>query len=746
VCLAALAVAAPVAAQDPGNGLPTITPPAVMVRDDDGRVTVRAIRVDEPPRVDAILDEALYQTLQPITDFIQQDPDEGKLATEPTLVWILFDARNIYIAARCRDSQPSRIVANDMRRDGRNVSQNDNISVVLDTFHDRRNGYEFLMNSIGGAWDTQITDERDANRDWNTVWIPRSRRDAEGWTVEMAIPFRSLRYRGSGPQVWGINIRRNVRWKNELSYLSPVPRQYGARGILRLSQAATLVGLEAPPSALNLDIKPYAVGTVAADRTIDPAFDNDLESNAGFDLKYALAQSMTADFTYRTDFAQVEDDDLQVNLTRFNLFYPEKRDFFLEGQGIFAFGGAAAAAGTAGANAPPTNTPVLFFSRQIGLNGTRVVPIEAGGRLTGKAGRYSIGLLDIQTDDSLEALAVSTNFAVVRVKRDILRRSNIGFIATRRDPTAGTEGVNTVFGVDANLSFYQSVNIVGYYAGSRTPDLKGGDRSYRARFEYDVDLFGLQIEHLAAEPNFNPEIGFLRREDFIESLAQIRVSHRPDTGSAVRKFNYEAGINYITDNERQLENRQVRAGLRTDMDSGDSWSVVFSRDFEFLEEPFEIVPGVWVPAGAYHEPTLRATYTVGTQRRISGDISVARGGFYDGDRTDFSYRGRAELTSRLSIEPGISFNWVDLPTDRFIATLLTTRAMFSFTPRMLTAALIQYNSTSNLLTTNVRFRWEYRPLSELFIVYSDGRDTLASGFPTLSNRGLTFKLTRLFRF
>jgi hypothetical protein len=748
VCLAALAIGAPAAAQNSPNGFPTITPPAVMVRDAEGRVTIRAVRVDEPPRIDAILDEEHYRTLPPITDFIQQDPDEGQLATEPTLVWILFDARNIYIAARCRDSQPSRIVANDMRRDGRNVSQNDNISIVLDTFHDRRNGYEFLMNSIGGAWDTQITDERDANRDWNTPWVPRSRRDAEGWTVEMAIPFRSLRYRGSGPQVWGINIRRNVRWKNELSYLSPVPRQYGARGILRLSQAATLVGLEAPPSALNLDVKPYAVGSVTADRTIDPAFENEIEPNAGFDVKYGVAQRMTADFTYRTDFAQVEDDDLQVNLTRFNLFYPEKRDFFLEGQGIFAFGGAQAAPSTSGAaaSAPPTNTPVLFFSRRIGLNENRVVPIDAGARLTGKAGRYSVGLLDIQTDDSPEANAVSTNFAVVRVKRDILRRSHVGFIATRRDPPTLADGVNTVFGVDANLSFYQSLNIVGYYAGSRSPDRQGDDQSYRARFDYDADLFGLQVEHLAAERNFRPEIGFMRREDFIESLAQIRVSRRPQLDSAVRKYNYEAALDYITNNERQLENRQFRTGLRTDMQSGDAWSVMYFRDFEFLAEPFEIVPDILVPAGAYHSSTIRASYTVGTQRRISGDISVARGGFYDGDRTDLSYRGRAELTSRLSIEPGISFNWVDLPTDRFTATLLTTRATFSFTPRMLTAALIQYNSTSNLLTTNVRFRWEYRPLSELFIVYSDGRDTLTPGFPDLLNRGVTLKLTRLFRF
>ena len=395
-----------------------------------------------------MLDEKLYQTLTPITGFIQQDPDEGALATEPTLVWILFDARNIYIAARCRDSHPERIIANDMRRDGSNVSQNDNVSVIIDTFYDRRNGYEFLMNSIGGAWDTQVTDERDTNRNWNTVWIPRSRRDAEGWTLEMAIPFRSLRYRGSGPQTWGINIRRNVRWKNELSYLSPVPRRYGARGILRLSQAATLVGLEAPPAALNLDVKPYAVGNVKADRAIDPAFENDVNGDAGFDVKYGITQSLAADFTYRTDFAQVEDDDQQVNLTRFNLLFPEKRDFFLEGQGIFAFGGASTTPPTGAATSAPVNTPVMFFSRRIGLSDNRAIPIEVGGRMTGKAGRYSIGLLDIQTDDSPEAREPSTNFAVVRLKRDILRRSYVGVIGTyrsifrQRDPADGARIVS----------------------------------------------------------------------------------------------------------------------------------------------------------------------------------------------------------------------------------------------------------------------------------------------------------------
>jgi hypothetical protein len=727
---------------------PAPIPPQVMTRDADGRVTVRATRVATPPRIDGILDDEIYRTLAPVTNFVQQDPDEGQLATEPTFAWIMFDATTIYVSARCRDSQPSRIVANDMRRDGRNVSQNDNLSVVLDTFHDGRNGVEFLVNSIGGMWDSQITDERDANRDWNTIWVSRARRDDEGWTVEIAIPFRSLRYRGSGPQVWGINIRRNVRWKNELSYVSPVPRQYGARGILRLSQAATLIGLEAPPSALNLDLKPYALGSVAADRARDPSFNNDADGNAGFDLKYVVAQRLTADFTYRTDFSQVEDDDVQVNLTRFNLFYPEKREFFLEGQGIFAFGGAQTTSTTG--TTVPSNTPVLFFSRRIGLEESTVVPMNLGGRLTGRVGRYTIGMLDVQVDDEPDVSALSTNFGVVRLKRDILRRSYVGAIGTYRSPTAGGASDNTAFGVDTNLSFYTNLNIIGYYAETRTPDASGSERSYRGRFDYDADLLGVQIERLKVGEAFSPEVGFLRRMDFIQNTAQLRVSRRPRTRSAIRKISLESGLDYITNNDEELENRQARLGLRTDMQSGDSWSVQYARDFEGVDEAFPIL-GLIVPRGAYDSSTIRGAYTLGTQRKISGEIGAARGGFYDGDRTDLSYRGRAEISSHLSVEPSVSINWVDLPTGSVTATVVSGRGTLSFTPRMLVAALVQYNSAGHLVTTNIRYRWEYRPGSELFVVYSDGRDTLdAAATATgrragLINRGFTVKVTRLFR-
>jgi hypothetical protein len=741
--LAALLAAATAAA---GQDLTAPVPPAVMSRDQEGRITVRAVRLEQPLHLDGVLDEPLYESVPSVADFVQQEPREGEPATEKTEVWVTFDAENLYISARCHDSHPERIVANDMRRDGRNIGQNDNLSIVLDTFHDRRNGYEFLINSIGGMQDAQITDERDVNRDWNTVWVLRSRRDAGGWAAEVAIPFRSLRYRSGNPQTWGLNIRRTVRWKNEFVYLSPVPRTYGVRGILRLSAAATLVGLEAPSSTLNLEVKPYALSAVRGDRAGGPDFENDLEGNAGLDLKYGVTRGLTADFTYRTDFAQVEDDDQQVNLTRFSVFFPEKREFFLEGQGIFAFGGVESAPRPGNVFAAASNTPVVFFSRQIGLSQGRPVPIRLGGRLTGKAGRYSLGLLDIQTEDSAEAGALDTNFAVVRVKRDILRRSSIGVIATRRSPSLSGGDPNLAYGVDANLSFRESLNVLGYYARTRTPGLSGEEESYRARFDYDADLRALQLERLSVGTHFNPEVGFLRRRNFIGNLVQARLSRRPRSWKTVRKLSLEAGLDYITDREGRLENRQGRLLGRTEMQSGDSWSLQYERNYEFLPQPFPIAPGVVVPVGGYHFAVARAAYTLGPQRRISGDLTVASGGFYDGDRTELGYRGRIELSARFFVEPTLAFNWVDLPQGSFLAKLLSARATFTFSPTMFVGTLVQYNSGNNVFSTNVRFRWEYRPGSELFLVYNDGRDTLPPGAPILLSRSVTLKLTRLFRF
>ena len=721
----------------------------MISRDERGRATLRAVRIDVPLAVDGLLDETVYQRVPSASDFLQQEPHEGEPATEKTEVWVLFDQRNVYVSARCWDSHSESIVANEMQRDSFNIFLNDNFAVILDTFYDRRNGFLFHTNPVGGLFDGYVTDERDTNRDWNTVFESKSRRFSGGWTVEMAIPFKSLRYAAGSSQIWGINFRRIVRSKNEHSFLTRIPAAYGQRGVVKVSSAATLVGIEPPSQSKNLELKPYAVAGVATDRTADPPVESDADFDAGFDLKYGLTRSLILDFTYNTDFAQVEEDEAQVNLTRFDLFFPEKRDFFLEGQGIFSFGGAQSGGrggGGGGGGRDQSNTPILFFSRRIGLSDETKVPIDAGGRLTGKAGPYSIGALAIGTGEVADRTALATNFSVIRVKRDILRRSNVGVIGTRRSPSTSGRGTNEVYGVDANFNFLENSAVNAYYARSSTEGLSGKDASYRAQFDLSRDLYGVEADYLAVGENFNPEIGFLRREDFRRSFAAVRFSPRPRSFPGVRKLGWEGSLEYITDGDRTLETREAQAKFTMDFESSDQLVVEYSRNYEFLSQPFEIESGVVIPIGAYRFQDVRASFQMGPQRKVSGRFTVRRGSFYDGERTEASYFGRAEISPRLTLEPRISWNWVDIPEGRFTTKLLSTRINFSLSPRVFAGALLQYNSTSDALSTNVRFRWEYEAGSDLYLVYTDGRNTEGPGFPLLQNRTFVVKFTRLFRF
>jgi hypothetical protein len=717
-------------------------PPAVLSRDAQGRVTIRSTRLVEPIVVDGRLSETIYREVPSMTGFIQQEPIEGEPATEQTEVWVFHDDDNIYIAARCWDSQPQKMVANEMRRDNRNIRNNENFAVIFDTFYDRRNGFLFHTNPLSAIYDAQVTDERNVNSDWNTVWEVKTGRWADGWLVEMRIPFKSLRYQGSDSEIWGINFRRIVRWKNETSYLTPVAAAYREGGITKLSAAATMVGLEPPSQALNLELKPYATAGLNTDLDADIPFENDVDGNVGFDLKYGVTRGLTFDFTLNTDFAQVEADEQQVNLTRFGLFFPEKRDFFLEGKDIFRFGGASGRRGFD----RPDNTPIMFFSRQIGLYEELVVPINAGGRLTGRAGAYTLGLLAIQTDELPDVEIGTTNFGVVRFKRDVFRRSNIGVIGTYRSPALDSSGANKLLGFDGNFSFYQNVNINAYYARTDTPGLTGNDASYRGRFQYGGDLWGVEAERLVVGENFNPEIGFVRREDFEQSFAKLRFSPRPLSLESVRKFSFEGSFDYVNGGDGQLETRQLGFEFRTEFENGDRIFTWYNRNFEFLDEVFDITDDVLIPIGGYNFQRYGGGYRFGPQRKVSGWLSLEGGSFFSGDMTELSYWGRVEITPQLSIEPRLSLNWVDLPEGSFTANLARARVNYMISPRIFLGALLQYNSSDNLAAANIRFRWEYRPGSDFFIVYSDGRDTLVGGFPRLETRSLVVKFTRLFRF
>ena len=718
-------------------------PPAVKTQDADGHVTVRAVRIAEPIVVDGLLDDPVYEQVAAIDGFVQQLPDEGAPPTEPTEIWILFDDDNIYLSARCWDSQPDRMVADEMTRDARAIWRNELLSVIFDTFHDGRNGMNFSTNPLGGLMDNLVTDESAVNLDWNTVWDAQTSFFEQGWMVEMMIPFKSLRFKaGGGEQTWGINVSRRVQWKNESSFLSPVPASLGYRGMLQVSAAATLVGIEPPTTIRNLEIKPSAISGAFTNKKVTPIRSNDLTGEVGIDVKYGLTRSLIADFTVNTDFAQVEADEQQVNLTRFSLFFPEKREFFLEGQGIFSFGDT----GAVNWGGPPSDTPVVFFSRRIGLEGGNEVPIRAGGRVTGRSGPYSIGLLNIQTGDSAAADSLSTNFSVVRVKRDMLRRSNFGVIYTRRSRLENGLGINQVYGADLNLRFYENINFTNYYAQTDTPGLAESNASYRSKFDYTGDLYGITAEHLTVGKNFNPEIGFVRRDNFRRNFAQFRFSPRPRSIPWLRRMIYQGSFDYITDMTGILETRESKLRLEMELENSDKWYLQYTDSFEGLPEEFKLTSDVILPVGGYKFGHIRTEYDFGAQRRVSGRLFYTRGTFYGGTRSDVGYQGRAVFTPQFAIEPRVSVSDVDLPQGSFTTTLLGTRASFTVSPRMFLAALIQFNSSNKAVDTNIRFRWEYEPGSDLFIVYSDGRDTGLEGFPQLENRSFVVKFTRLFRF
>jgi len=490
---------------------------------------------------------------------------------------------------------------------------------------------------------------------------------------------------------------------------------------------------------MNLELKPYAVSSLTTDHAAAAPFDNRFSRNAGLDFKYGLTRGLIADATVNTDFAQVEEDLQQINLTRFTLQFPEKRDFFLEGQGLFNFGA------TRGNG---NDVPILFFSRRIGLSQGQSVPVVAGGRVTGTVGKYGIGALNIQTDDKPSAGALATNFSVVRLKRDILRRSNIGLIATRRTPAANQTGANAAVGADANLAFFKSLSINGYYARTESPGAAGNQSSYRGRLDYAGDRYGLQLEHLLVGDKFSPDIGFMRRTDFRRSSIGARFSPRPKRNRLIRKLDWEAGYDYVTDSRRtRIENRQLAGTFEVDFENSDQWTLDYTHDFEYLPRNFQIAPGVTLPIGGYDYDTVRMTYQLGQQRAVSGRVSVATGTFYDGNKKEANFTsGRVALSPRVSIEPGLTLNWVALPYGSFSNRLMTARGIFTPTPRTLISSLTQYNASDNTLSSSVRLRWEYVPGSELFFVYSDGRNTPDAPVPGLVNRSVAIKLTRLLRF
>ena len=714
-----------------------VTPPAS--RTSTSAPTVRATRLDTPLHLDGRLDEAVYEREPQIGEFIQAEPEAGEPISERTDVWILFDDENVYVAFRCWDSHPERMVVNELRRDHINISQNEHVGFGFDTFLDRRNGLIFNVTPAGARLDGEVADERQFNLDWNPVWSVATGRFEQGWTAEVAVPFKSLRYRPGRDQVWGLQIFRQIRWKNEIAYMAPLPPDMARRGPFMWSLAGTLEGLKVPVGARRLEFRPYARTSLITDAAAQPPVSNEPDAKLGLDVKIGLTQSLTADVTVNTDFGQVEADEEQVNLTRFSLFFPEKREFFLENQGAFLFAG--------GTLHGASDIPTLFYSRRIGLHQGRAVPIRAGGRLTGRVGRVTVGALNIQTGDDPVSLAAATNFSVVRVKSDLLRRSNVGMLFGHRSVSERGAGANDTMGVDATFAFYDNLTLTGYWARASSEGTTSDDTSYFADVNYAGDRYGVRASHLAVGAQFNPEIGFVRRQDIRKSFAQFRFSPRPKRARVVRKYSFDVWGSYIEDGAGRPDAREADGSFGIEFQNSDSVRVAYHTTYEFLPRPFTIADDVTLPGGGYRYDHANLSMTFGQHRRLSGTVSAQTGTFYDGHRTTVGVRGgRVEVAPRLSLQPTHSMSWIDLPAGAFRTTLTGSRVTFTVTPLMFTSALIQYNSSNHTVAANVRLRWEYQPGSELFVVYSDQRDVGSARLPEVANRTFIVKINRLFRF
>ncbi len=706
----------------------------------DGRVTLRAFRLSDPITVDGVLDDPVYDQVPAAGGFLQQEPNEGAPASEDTRVWVFYDAENLYIAADLE--HPGPLMAGEMRRDHMRIGWNDSFQIVLDTFYDRRNGFLFQTNPLGALYDAQVTDERNTNSDWNTVWWAKNRIVEGGWTTEIRIPFRSLRYAASGSQLWGINFQRNIKHRNEKVFFTPTPQAYNREALIRLSNAATLVGLEAPPGSRRMEFKPYAIGSQAHAPLQDTL--NEWSGDVGADFKFGVTDGLTADVTWNTDFAQVEDDETQVNLSRFSLFYPEKREFFLEGQGVFDFGGRQTRAfGGQG----PSDAPIPFFSRSIGISRGNAVPILGGARLHGRAGAYQMGLMNIQTGTVAGLDVEGTNFSAFRVKRDLFARSNIGVIATHRNMAADGSGSNSLYGVDGNFAPTDNIRVNTFYMATSEAGVETGHQaaSYMGQFRYDTDLIDISAERLYLGDDFNPGMGFVRRRDFTKNGGSFTLAPRPRGIEAIRQFEFKLDANQYDRPDGEMETREYNFEGRAIFESSDRFVVTHSVTEEHLLEGFPLSSEVDVPAGNYRFARSGVRFWFGTHRAVSGYVRYEFGDFFGGTRQEVGYWGRAEVNRRFSMEPNLSFNWITVPAGEVRAQVSRLRATYTVSPRSFVGALVQYNSAAQLMSANVRFRWEYSPGSDLFVVFSTNRDG-DDGLSGLTDRALVVKFTRLFRF
>lgn len=677
------------------------------------RPVTKAAELPEKPSLDGlVVGDSAWEGVIPATGFTQIQPNEGLDATQSTEVYIGYTNTALYIGVVAYDDDPSTIIVADSRRDS-SLDDIDSFQIIIDGLLDRQNGYLFGTSPTGVQYDAQVIKEGSAggfgsgggafNLNWDGSWNVEARVTDTGWGAEFEIPFTTLRYGNSDEQKWGINFQRNIRSNNEIVFWAPLNRQ---RDINRVSEAGTLQGIR-PPDSRNFQITPFVLVSREKGGNIVGS-ENDQEF--GFDIKYSLTPSLTLDATYNTDFAQVEVDDDVVNLDRFSIFLPEKRPFFLENADQFSVGTA--------------EQVELFSSRRIGINDGAEVPIEGGVRLSGTIGTgTNLGFL-YMSDEGVPGVAAQNDYVVARVNQELPNRSSIGAIFVSRDGDGSINGSpsddqNQTYAIDGALGVGENMLLQGYFAKTDTPGLSGDDLAFSTRMAYSSSEWSARLAYTEVQEDFNPEVGFLRRDDYRRGEGLIMRRFRPE--GALLEVRPHILISNYWDLNGFLETGFQHYDVHWEFKNGYQIDTGMNYLKDGLKDPFEIIDDVFVPAGIYsgNEAQFRGNTNRGAP--LSFDFLLKVGKRFGGDRVVFEPSVDYRIGENFSTELAYVYNQFDLPIagGDFDVSLTRLRLSYSFTPQMLLQALIQYNDQEETLSTNVRFSLLRTANSGLFVVYNE---------------------------
>ena len=717
-----------------------------------------AISVEDPPTLDGdVLGDPAWAAVEPVSGFRQSAPDEGQPATERTEVRVVFTGDTIFFGIVCYDRDPSAIIVSDSRRDS-SMNDADSFQMVLDTFSDQQNGFVFGTTPAGQEYDGQVTDEGGGrglfgggggggfsrgsgggfNLNWDAAWQVRTQISEVGWSAEFAIPFRTIRYPAREVQSWGVNFQRNIRRRNETAFWAPLPRQYN---LYRVSMAGQLTGFGAPIGFTgNLQLTPYVVGEVVT-RDATPDRDPLGLGDFGADLKYSVTSGLTLDATYNTDFAQVEVDNQQINLDRFNLFFPEKRPFFLENAGVFSVNNQGPASGM---NLGQTE---LFFSRRIGISDTgSQIPILGGARLSGKVSdTVTVGFVNMQTE-SVDGVAQANNFTVARMRRDLPNRSSVGGLFVNRQGTgnlAQADDYNRTYAFDGRWGIGQNGLVQGFAGRTETPGRTGRDHALSLSTRYDSEAWRVISGYQENGEDFNPEAGFLRRTGgFRKFDFGLSNTSRPEGVLKFQELTPHMSFTRFWNLDGVMETSFLHLHFQGEFEDSSSAGVALNVRSEAVFEEFT-VSGIPVPPGQYDFNEVQYSYNYDRSAPISFGMRATVAGFFGGDIVTLRPSINARYGETLNVSLSYSRNDIDLPNGSAITNLTSVQAAYNFSPRLFAQTLLQHNDSADLWAVNFRVGWLQDANTGLFLVYNE-TEGIGDIVPSFAGRSVILKYSYLF--